>query len=106
MAGDLSAQGVALAAASRPYRHRAHAMTTEDEIANIKSRHYECFIEDHESKPWTPGQCAGFAGRTLHLMRCQRRDGHGVGGLFCRQHAQIHDRYARSKATQQGTPTP
>jgi len=53
----------------------------------IKTRQYECFIEDHESKPWTPGQCAGYAGRTLHLMRCKRRDGHGIGGLFCKQHA-------------------
>jgi hypothetical protein len=56
-------------------------------IDEIKSRHYECFIEDHESKPWTPGQCAGYAGRTLHLMRCKRKDGNGIGGLFCKQHA-------------------
>lgn len=57
-----------------------------EKIRKIKERHYECFIEDHESKPWTPGQCAAFAGRSVHLMRCKRRDGHGLGGLFCRQH--------------------
>jgi hypothetical protein len=57
------------------------------QIEEIKRRRYECFIEDHESKPWTPGQCAGFAGRSVHLMRCKRKDGYGLGGLFCRQHA-------------------
>ena len=59
-------------------------------IKEIKGREYECFLEDHESKPWTPGQCAGFAGkgtRALHLFRCKRSDGHGLGGLFCKQHA-------------------
>lgn len=56
-------------------------------VERIKSRHYECFIEDHEPLPWTPGRCADYAGRSLHLMRCKRNDGHGVGGLFCRQHA-------------------
>jgi hypothetical protein len=62
-------------------------MREAETVDRIKSRHYECFIEDHESKPWTPGQCAGWAGRSLHLMRCKRKDGHGLGGLFCRQHA-------------------
>jgi hypothetical protein len=56
-------------------------------VEQIKARRYECFIEDHESKPWTPGKCAGYAGRGLHLMRCKRSDGHGIGGLFCKQHA-------------------
>lgn len=58
-----------------------------DTIERIKTRRYECFIEDHESKPWTPGWCASYAGRSLHLMRCKRKSGHGLGGLFCRQHA-------------------
>ena len=57
-------------------------------IELVKERKYECFIEDHEPLPWTPGQCAGYAGRTLHLMRCKRKDGHGLGGLFCRQHGE------------------
>jgi len=60
------------------------------EIQRIKSRHYECFMEDHEPLPWTHGRCAGYAGRgslALHLFRCKRRDGHGLGGLFCSQHA-------------------
>jgi len=56
-------------------------------ISEIKSRKYECFIEDHEPLPWTPGICAGYAGRGVHLMRCKRKDGHGLAGLFCRQHA-------------------
>lgn len=59
-------------------------------VARITARRYECFIEDHESKPWTPGQCAGFAGRgslAVHLFRCKRKSGHGIGGLFCKQHA-------------------
>ena len=56
-------------------------------IEEIKSRKYECFIEDHEPKPWTPGRCADYAGRSLHLMRCKRKDGYGIGGLFCKQHA-------------------
>lgn len=62
----------------------------EAAISRIKTREYECFIEYHEPKPWTPGRCAGYAGRGsigLHLMRCKRKDGHGVGGLFCKQHA-------------------
>jgi hypothetical protein len=63
---------------------------TNAAINDIKARQYECFIEDHQSKPWTPGQCAGYAGRTLHLMRCKRRDGHGLALLFCRQHAKGH----------------
>jgi len=62
-------------------------------VVEIKTRRYECFIEDHESKPWTPGQCAGYAGRTLHLMRCRRRDGYGPGNLFCKQHATIAGRF-------------
>ena len=60
-------------------------------IERVKKRRYECFIEDHDDKPWTAGQCAGFAGRTLHLMRCTRRSGYGLGGLFCKQHAKIFD---------------
>ena len=56
-------------------------------VERVKEREYECFIEDHEPLPWTPGRCAGYAGRTLHLMRCKRKDGHGLGGLFCQQHA-------------------
>jgi len=63
-------------------------MTHEEKIAQIKARHYECFIEDHESKPWTPGQCAGYVGSNIHLMRCRRKSGHGIGCLFCREHAQ------------------
>jgi hypothetical protein len=62
----------------------------ENEIACVKERRYECFIEDHESLPWTPGRCADYAGRGLHLMRCKRQDGHGLAGLFCRQHAKWH----------------
>src|SRR5574337_309311 len=67
--------------------------TADDKVAAItliKERQYESFLEDHEPRPWTPGQCAGYAGRgslALHLFRCKRRSGHGVGGLFCRQHA-------------------
>ncbi len=56
-------------------------------IESIKARKYECFIEDHEARPWTPGRCAGYAGRNLHLMRCKRKWGYGLGGLFCKQHA-------------------
>jgi hypothetical protein len=58
-----------------------------DTIERIKAREYECFIEDHEPLPWTPGRCADYAGRSLHLMRCKRKDGYGLGGLCCRQHA-------------------
>jgi hypothetical protein len=58
----------------------------------VKGRKYECFIEDHEAKPWWPGQCADYAGRSLHLMRCTRKDGFGPGALFCRQHAAIIER--------------
>lgn len=60
-------------------------------IDDIKARRYECFIEDHQSLPWTPGRCADYAGRgsvALHLYRCKRKSGHGIGGLFCRQHAE------------------
>lgn len=57
------------------------------QITRVKQRRYECFIEDHESLPWTPGRCAAYAGRTLHLMRCKRKPGHGLGSLFCKQHA-------------------
>lgn len=66
-------------------------MPTEvDTPDRIMKRQYECFIEDHDPKPWTPGRCAGYAGRgsmALHLYRCKRRDGHGTAGLFCKQHA-------------------
>lgn len=55
-------------------------------VEKIKDRKYECFIEDHEPLPWTPGRCAGYAGRGVHLMRCKRKDGWGIGGLFCAQH--------------------
>lgn len=55
---------------------------------SIKARKYECFIEGHEPRPWTPGRCAAYAGRSLHLMRCTRKDGHGLGGLYCRQHGE------------------
>ena len=64
-----------------------------DAIEEIKKRRYECFMEDHEPKPWTPGQCAGYAGRgsrALHLFRCKRNSGHGVGGLFCKLHAKFY----------------
>lgn len=65
--------------------------TPPDETVNqIKARKYECFMEDHEPKPWTPGRCAGYAGKgslALHLFRCKRKDGQGLGGLFCAQHA-------------------
>lgn len=64
------------------------AFRVESEIVErIKKRQYECFIEDHEPKRWTPGQCADYAGRGLHLMRCKRKDGYGIGSLFCKQHA-------------------
>lgn len=62
----------------------------EKAVAEIRKRQYECFMEGHEPKPWSPGQCAGWAGRgtrALHLFRCKRRDGHGLGALFCAQHA-------------------
>ena len=59
-------------------------------VDRIKDRKYECFLEDHDPKPWTPGQCAGYAGRgslATHLWRCKRKSGHGIGNLFCAQHA-------------------
>lgn len=70
-------------------------MTTfrAETIEDIKQRKYECFIEDHEPLPWTPGQCADYAGRgslAVHLFRCKRKSGHGLGGLFCSQHAKDH----------------
>jgi hypothetical protein len=68
---------------------RTNAMSS-DEIGKIKARRYECFIEDHEPKTWSEGQCAGYAGAgslRLHLYRCKRKAGHGVGKLFCCQHA-------------------
>lgn len=58
-----------------------------DTIEKVKAREYECFYEDQEPKKWTEGRCAGYAGRTLHLERCKRRSGHGLGGLFCKQHS-------------------
>lgn len=60
------------------------------EIERIKARQYECFMEDHEPLPWSAGRCAGYAGRgslALHLFRCKRKGGYGVGDLFCSQHA-------------------
>ena len=62
-------------------------------IEKIKNRKYECFMEDHEPLPWTPGRCASYAGGgslVLHLFRCKRKDGHGIGNLFCKQHAKIN----------------
>jgi hypothetical protein len=56
-------------------------------IEEIMKRRYECFIEDHDSKAWTPGRCAGYAGPRIHLFRCKRKDGYGIGKLFCKQHA-------------------
>lgn len=68
-------------------------MTVEHESADdIMKRQYECFIEDHEPKPWSHGRCAAYAGRSLHLMRCKRKSGFGLGGLFCKQHAAHHPR--------------
>jgi hypothetical protein len=64
-------------------------LTDAELIKRIKERKYECFIEDHEPKPWTAGRCAGFAGRNCHLMRCKRKDGYGIGNLFCKQHAEM-----------------
>jgi hypothetical protein len=73
------------------YRREGLAVSERIEtIESIKARKYECFMEDHEPKPWTPGRCAGFAGSgslAQHLFRCKRKDGHGLGGLFCSQHA-------------------
>jgi len=65
----------------------------QEKIDEIKQRHYECFMEDHEPKKWkdAPGQCAGYAGRgslAMHLFRCKRRNGYGVGKLFCKQHSE------------------
>lgn len=63
---------------------------TDETPEKIKHRRYECFMEDHEPKHWTEGRCAGYAGKgslALHLFRCKRKSGHGVGGLFCFQHA-------------------
>lgn len=63
-------------------------MSTEE---LIKNRKYECFMEDHDPKSWSPSRCAGYAGRgslALHLFRCKRKDGHGTGALFCHQHAE------------------
>ncbi len=71
---------------------RAAVEQEREAVVRIKRRQYECFMEDHESKPWTPGRCAGYAGSgsmAMHLFRCKRRDGHGLGGLFCRQHAHL-----------------
>ena len=36
------------------------------------------------------GTLCGLRGRgslALHLFRCKRKDGHGLGGLFCHTHA-------------------
>lgn len=73
-----------------PATPAGEATARPEEVERIKGRHYECFMEDHEPLPWTPGRCAGYAGRgslALHLFRCKRRDGHGLEGLFCSQHA-------------------
>lgn len=67
-------------------------MTRDEAVETeaIKARTYECFMEDHDPVPWSPGRCAGYAGRgslALHLFRCKKKDGHGLGGLFCFHHA-------------------
>lgn len=73
-----------------PYdRRQRMVLVAQEQVNKITSRKYECFIEDHEPKPWTPGQCAGYAGPRLHLMRCKRKSGHGISGLFCRQHSWV-----------------
>lgn len=61
-------------------------------VEQIKQRRYEWFIGDREPLPWTPGQCAGYVGKgslraRLYRRRCKRKDGHGRGRLFCKQHA-------------------
>ena len=59
-------------------------------VEDIKNRKYECFMEGHEPLPWTSGQCADYAGKgslRVHLFRCKRKPGHGMGRLFCAQHA-------------------
>lgn len=71
----------------------------DDTIETIKQRKYECFIEDHEPLNWTPGRCAAYAGRSLHLMRCKRKDGYGLGGLFCRQHEKAASVYTHRQVT-------
>lgn len=68
----------------------AHGIGEREEIDRVKARKYECFMEDHEPRPWSEGRCAGYAGRgslAVHLFRCKRKSGHGLGGLFCSQHA-------------------
>ena len=66
--------------------------TEASRIRSVKSRRYECFMEDHDEKTWTAGRCAGYIGRgslSTHLFRCKRKSGHGLGGLYCKQHAAI-----------------
>ena len=73
-----------------PYPPLESNLMEPETVEKIKDRKYECFIEDHEPKLWTPGQCAGYAGRSVHLMRCKRKGGHGIGNLFCSQHAKTN----------------
>ena len=53
-------------------------------------RQYECFMEDHDPKPWDAGPLRWLRRERplgLHLFRCKRKSGHGADALFCRQHA-------------------
>lgn len=53
----------------------------------IRNRKYECFIEGHDPVSWDSSRCAAFAGRSLHLIQCKKKLGHGAYGLFCTAHA-------------------
>lgn len=88
---------------------REHHECEAAEIERIKRRKYECFIEDHQPNPWTPGRCADYSGRgsmAVHLYRCKRKSGHGIGGLFCRQHALIRTPAATPPAVPDAETTP
>jgi hypothetical protein len=57
-------------------------------IDEIKRRRYE-FLPGKKPERWYPGRCADYCGRGFTNSRCKYKDGHGLGGLFCKCHAKM-----------------
>lgn len=62
-------------------------------IAQIKAGTYASRTQNwkrEETKAFDPTQCAGRAWGGWAFMQCSRKPGHGLGGLFCKQHARAY----------------
>lgn len=64
-------------------------------LQRARKQIYGCWAGNPKGSAYREGSCAyevQETGRGMNFYQCQRKNGHGIAGLYCKQHARMIDK--------------